>query len=72
VLHCTARDGFAVLALANRLAADPRVAWAEPDAIFTGWHGYVPNDPGFDACWGIRNTGQSGGAADMDMDGDLA
>jgi subtilisin family serine protease len=76
-----ARDGFEVLAAANRLARDPRVAWAEPDMLVEGRHhaapeppriALIPNDPGFADCWGIRNTGQFGGVPDMDMDGDLA
>ncbi len=71
-LRSSSRNGFDVLAIANRLAADPRVAWAEPDAIFTGRGDLIPNDPGFSSLWGIRNTGQSGGAPGMDMAGDRA
>ncbi|MGH8016594.1 MAG: hypothetical protein ACREBV_10405, partial [Candidatus Zixiibacteriota bacterium] len=71
-LRTSSRNGFEVLALANKLAEDPRVAWAEPDAFFSGRHSLIPNDPDFGNCWGIRNTGQFGGIVDMDMDGELA
>src|SRR6202008_1299533 len=63
------RDGYQVLAAANRLAERTEVVYAEPDVIFTGRASLIPNDPGFTSCWGIHNTGQSGGIADMDMDG---
>ncbi|MGA9115517.1 MAG: S8 family serine peptidase [Bacteroidota bacterium] len=72
LLRSGERNGFRVLAAANRLALDPRVEWAEPDAMFTGRAAYTPNDPGFPNLWGIRNTLQFGGIAGMDMDGDLA
>ena len=71
-LHSNARDGFEVLEIANRLAEDPRVLWAEPDFMMTGRHDLTPNDPGFSDLWGIKNTGQFGGTPDMDMDGDTA
>ncbi len=68
-LRCDSRDGFEVLALANRLAALPEVAFAEPDMVLTARKHLIPNDPSFNSLWGIHNTGQSGGTADMDMDG---
>jgi subtilisin family serine protease len=48
------------------LAADPRVAYAEPNAIFHA--NAVPNDPRFAEQWSLRNTGQTGGAAGADVD----
>ncbi len=79
ILRSSSRNGFEVLASANRLAEDPRVAWAEPDAYFSGRGDLIPNDPGFPNIWGIRNTGQLvpvlppvSGIVDMDMDGDSA
>lgn len=69
VLHSSARNGYDVLAAANDLAIRPEVRFAEPDMIFTGRGGHIPNDPGFGNCWGLHNTGQFGGTADMDMDG---
>ncbi len=61
-------NGFAVLELANALAVDNRVRWAEPDLMFNVELELIPNDPGFGNCWGLHNTGQSGGTVDMDMD----
>ena len=72
VLRSLSRDGFEVLSAANRLAEDFHLAWAEPNAHFSGSHTLIPNDPGFPNCWGILNTGQFGGTVDMDMDGDSA
>ena len=72
VLRSGSKNGFEVLAFANRLAEDVRIAWAEPNAHFSGSHALIPNDPGFANCWGIHNTGQFGGTVDMDMDGDSA
>lgn len=66
------RNGFSVLNEANSLAQRPEVRFAEPDMILTARHGLIPNDPNFGSLWGIRNTGQSGGTADMDMDGNEA
>ncbi|MCI0362657.1 MAG: S8 family serine peptidase [Phycisphaerales bacterium] len=75
-LRSAARNGFEVLASANRLAIDPRFAWSEPDILGAmDLHQFFPNDPGFDVCWGIHNTGQDwdppipDGIPDMDMDG---
>jgi subtilisin family serine protease len=72
VLTSTQRNGFEVLRSANRLALDGRVQWAEPDMMVSARHDHIPNDPFFGGAWGIRNTGQLGGTADLDMDGDLA
>ena len=64
------RNGFEVLEVANKLAQHPDVKFAEPDMIMTGTTtALIPNDPGFPNCWGLHNTGQSGGTPDMDMDG---
>lgn len=71
-LRSSSKNGFEVLAFANRLAIDPRIDWAEPDAQFSGGSCLTPNDPGFADLWGILNTQQFGGIADMDMDGDSA
>lgn len=71
-LHCNSQDGYEVLALANRIAEDPRVEWAEPDFLQTCVKDLTPNDPSYSLSWGLNNTGQSGGTVDMDMDADLA
>ena len=68
-LKCLPRDGLLALNIANQLAELPEVKFAEPAVIFEGKHTIIPDDPGFTYCWGINNTGQSGGTFDMDMDG---
>jgi hypothetical protein len=67
-IHSGTRNGFETLALANDLATQEKVLYAEPDMILTAVHGYIPNDPFFSLQWGLHNTGQSGGTVDMDMD----
>ncbi len=67
-LKSSSRDGFEVLAAANRLAERSEVMFAEPDMIFTGRGSLIPDDPGFGDCWGLHNTGQFGGIPGMDMD----
>lgn len=66
------RDAFSVLDAARALASHPDVLFAEPDMIFEGAGALVPNDPLFSSLWGLRNTGQSGGQVDFDMDADEA
>ena len=41
------------------------LAYAEPDDVVTANVG--PNDPSFSQLWGLRNTGQSGGVAGVDI-----
>jgi subtilisin family serine protease len=71
-LRSNLRNGFEVLARANELASDPRVAWAEPDMQYSTRKQLIPNDSGFGNEWHIVNTGQFGGTPGFDMDGDLA
>lgn len=68
-VESSSRNGLRVLEQANRLARLPEVSFAEPDMIFTGRGALLPNDPGFSNCWGLHNTGQSGGTPDRDLDG---
>jgi len=72
----TLRNGFDVLAAANRLAQDARIEWAEPEQFFTVINGVFPDDPEMNNLWGIRNTGQTlngvEGVNDVDMDGEEA
>ncbi len=71
-LRTNFRSGLEVLDLANQLAERPEVKFAEPDMIFSGHGGFIPNDPYFTDLWGIQNTGQLGGTAGMDMKGPQA
>ncbi len=67
-VRCASRDGFEVLAKANELADRADVRFAEPDMVSKVLLDFIPNDPLFGSLWGLHNTGQSGGIADMDMD----
>jgi len=60
-------DGYRVLDLARDLVARTEVRYAEPDWVFTGAGGYLPNDPSFMHLWGLYNVGQSGGISDVDI-----
>ena len=66
-VRSTFRNGFDVLAAANRLAERADVVFAEPDVIFTGSGNLIPDDIYFTDLWGLHNTGTFG-TADMDMD----
>jgi len=46
--------------------------YTEQDAVATGTTFFIPNDPLFNVQWGLRNTGQSGGLSDFDLNADLA
>jgi subtilisin family serine protease len=59
-----ARDLIPVLQL------NPRVRYAEPNIVLTS--GQVPNDPSVSRDWGLRNTGQTAGTPDADIDADEA
>lgn len=43
------------------------ISYAEPDYVVYTLQRY-PNDPSFSELWGMHNTGQSGGTADIDID----
>ncbi len=47
-------------------AADPAVAFAEPD--FVGYGGLIPSDDSFNQQWALNNTGQAGGTPGADID----
>ena len=53
-------------AVANRLNRSRIVEYAEPNLILRA--AWFPNDPRFDELHALHNTGQSGGAADADID----
>ena len=50
----------------RQLKKNPSVEYAEPNYVLHTVA--MPNDPGFNLEWGLHNTGQSGGAADADID----
>ena len=56
------------LALSS-LSGNPNIEYLEADEWLTvERHAFPPpNDPGFGSCWGLRNTGASGGIAGWDM-----
>jgi thermitase len=55
---------------AHALAEDPEVESARPHG--RGQGGLVPDDPGFAAQWHLRNEGQTGGIAGVDIDAPTA
>ncbi len=71
-LRSNARNGFDVLAEANRLAQDPAFEWAEPDLRGSIRFDFVPDDASYWDQWQHDNNGTNGGVADQDMDSDLA
>jgi subtilisin family serine protease len=44
------------------------VEYAEPNFVWRIDSELIPNDPRFHELWGLRNTGQSGGTPDADID----
>lgn len=67
LIESGANDGAEVIRMANRLADQDDVLFAEPDMVFSGRGALVPNDANFTSCWGLLNTGQSGGMVGFDM-----
>lgn len=59
-------QGTNVLRMVSEFKAAPGVELAELDGI--GGVAYTPNDPNIRNCWGLNNTGQTGGTADADID----
>jgi len=53
-----------------RLNRDPRIQYAEPN--YRVFMENVPNDPLYGDCWGMNNTGQTGGTSDADIDAEEA
>ena len=48
------------------LKKNPAVKIAEPNFLYR--KALVPNDPSYGDLWGLNNTGQAGGTADVDID----
>lgn len=53
-------------AVAAQLESSPKVAYAEPNDIYTA-QARLPNDANFRRLWGLRNTGQTGGKPGADI-----
>jgi hypothetical protein len=70
-LRSAAKNGFDVLAEANRLSLDPAFAWAEPDIRQSMDMLYTPDDPDYPSQWQHSNDGSNGGVSDQDMDSNL-
>jgi subtilisin family serine protease len=51
----------------SMLQNDPDVEYAEPNYIYHA-SALVPDDTFYDLLWGLNNTGQSGGVANVDID----
>lgn len=64
--HVTLPDAIDIKKMTERLRRNPAVELVEPNYIVTT--NVVPNDPDFTQLWGLNNTGQTGGAADADID----
>ncbi|MCE3015748.1 MAG: S8 family serine peptidase, partial [Pirellula sp.] len=60
--------GLQTLQEANRLLADPRLEWVEPN-FYQDWQKfYQPNDTLITSQWHLNNSGQGGGLIDADSD----
>lgn len=66
-IRIESRDALDALDAANLLAGDPRIAFAEPDFLFTATTSGLPDDPGFPDQWALHNTGQAGGTPGIDI-----
>lgn len=66
-LESAERGALEVLAQASALAADARVRYALPDAIFTGRAARSGGDPLFAQSWALLHRGQFGGPLGTDL-----
>lgn len=69
VEHWGLEPGLDVLRAAAALAADPRVAYAEPDYLLRV--ATMPDDPFLPQLWGLHNTGQVVGSVAGTPDADI-
>lgn len=69
LVRTEAQNGFDD-AYAKELLASGMVDYIEPNYIVS--IDRTPNDSGFSQLWGMHNTGQDGGTADVDIDGPAA
>ena len=68
--HWVLGPGVTTAAALEALARDPAVEYAEPNYVLSA--DLVPNDPRFPQMPGLRNTGQTGGTPDADIDAEIA
>jgi len=57
-----------VAAAIARYRKDPSVLYVGPDYVRRLNSETIPNDTNFGSLWGMKNTGQSGGTIDADID----
>jgi len=67
LLESSERGALEVLAQCAALAADERVRYALPDAIFTGRAARAGGDPLFEQSWALLHGGQFGGPLGTDL-----
>ena len=66
VQHVKLNKGETVEDALERYRHSPAIEYAEPNYIHQ--LAAIPNDTKFSALWGLHNTGQTGGTADVDID----
>lgn len=72
-VESASRSGIETLEIANKLAQNPEVRYAEPNWIFTGHSNAAPNDPYYSTQWALRNSGNLfGSVAGQDMQAERA
>lgn len=73
LLRVTERSGTDALTMANRIHENPFTVFSHPNFVaVVDERQFIPNDPLFGNQWHHRNTGQSAGTVDADIDSDLA
>lgn len=72
VFRLTDPKNFNPFRICNALRALPGVVWAEPNFAQEANQFVIPNDTLFSTQWPLRNTGQTGGTSDADVDADDA
>lgn len=72
LIRTNLHKGSEVLQLAANLTQRSDVRYAQPDMVVSGVTHFIPNDTQFSTQWHLRNTGQSGGTVDVDMQADGA
>lgn len=63
--HVKLPEGTTVEQALEHYRKDPRVAYAEPNALYT--FDTLPDDTRFRELWGLHNTGQTLGGVDVDL-----